>query len=67
MPGRIRTRRTPHGDDVPLVDDGSGVAGVGHVIAEAGEELAEPEKVSVDVDVDLSRAQVHPAARWDSS
>lgn len=45
----------------------AGVAGVGHVIAEAGEELAEPEQVSVDVDADLSRTQVHPAARCDSS
>jgi hypothetical protein len=34
--------------------DGSGVARISHVVAEAGENLAEPEYVSVDVDADLT-------------
>jgi hypothetical protein len=55
------------GCPLPFVDDSSGVAGVGHVVAEAGEDLAEPEQVSVDLDADLGRTQVHPAARCDSS
>jgi hypothetical protein len=54
------------GRPLPLVDEGSGVAGVGHVVAEAGEDLAGPGQVSVDVDADLGRP-VHPAARCDSS
>jgi hypothetical protein len=52
---------------LPLVDDSSGIAWMGLVVAEAGEDLAGPEQVSVDVAADLSRTQVHAAARCDSS
>jgi hypothetical protein len=38
------------------VDDGAGVAWVGQVVAEAGEELAESQDVGVDVEADLGRA-----------
>jgi hypothetical protein len=55
------------GRPLPLVDDGSGIAWMGHVVAETGEELAEPEQVSIEVAADLSRTRVHPAARCDSS
>jgi hypothetical protein len=40
---------------VPLVEDGSGVAGIGDVVAESAGDLAEPENVSVDVEADLRR------------
>jgi hypothetical protein len=59
---RDRARRP-----LPLVDDSAGIAWIGHVVAEAGQDLAEPEQVSVDVEADLSGTQVHPAARCDSS
>jgi hypothetical protein len=52
---------------LPLVDDGAGVARVGQVVAEAGEDLAEPQDVSVDVEADLGRARGHAAACCDSS
>ena len=52
---------------MPLVEDGSGVAGVGDVVAETAENLAEPENVSVDVEADLRRPQAHAAARCDNS
>src|SRR2546423_1104773 len=38
------------GAPLPLVDDGAGVAWVGQVAAEAGEDLAESQDVSVDVE-----------------
>ena len=51
----------------PPVDDGSWVAGIRHVVAEAGQDLAEPEHVSIDLYADLCRPQAHTAARCDSS
>jgi hypothetical protein len=54
---------------LPLVDDGSGGARIGHVAAEVGEDLAAPQDVSVDIDADLGRTRAHAAAqaRCDSS
>jgi hypothetical protein len=49
------------------VEDGSGVAGVGDVVAETAEDLAGPENVSVDVEADLRRPRGHAAARCDNS
>ena len=40
------------------MDDSPGVAGIGHVVAEAGDDLAEPDYVSAGVAADLSRTQV---------
>ena len=61
--GRAIRARCP----VPLVDDGSRVAGVGDVVAEIAEDLAEPEYVSVDVEADMRRPRGHAAARCDNS
>jgi hypothetical protein len=68
-PVRVEHVRARDGAGRPLllVDHSSRIAWMGHVVAEAGEDLAEPEQVSVEVDADLSRTQVHPAARCDSS
>jgi hypothetical protein len=67
----VRVEHVRAGDgarrSLPLVDDSPRIAGIGHVVTEAGEDLAEPEHVSVDVDADLSRTQVHADARCDSS
>ena len=52
---------------MPLVEDGSRVAGIGDVVAETAEDLAEPENVSVDVEADLRRPQAHAAACCDNS
>jgi hypothetical protein len=51
-----------HGTRSPLVDHGSGIAWVGHVAAEAGQDLAQAQDVSVDVDADLGRTRAHAAA-----
>jgi len=59
--------RSGQGTRALLVDDGSRVAGVGDVVAEIAEDLAEPEYVSVDVEADLCCPQAHAAARCDNS
>jgi Aspartate/ornithine carbamoyltransferase, Asp/Orn binding domain len=68
-PIRVEHVRAGYGAWRPLslVDDNPRVARVRHVVAETGDDLAEPDYVGVNVDADLSRTQVHAAARCDSS
>jgi hypothetical protein len=60
-------RPDPARGPLPLMDKGSRIAWICHVVTEAGEDLAEPQNISVDIDADLRRTRAHAAACCDSS
>jgi hypothetical protein len=60
-------RPDPAWGPLPLMDKGSRIAWICHVVTEAGEDLAEPQNISVDIDADLRRTRAHAAACCDSS
>src|SRR5580693_9013698 len=53
-------RPDPARGPLPLMDKGSRIAWICHVVTEAGEDLAEPQNISVDIDADLRRTRAHP-------